>query len=679
MHSLYFPVFPTPFSASSLLFLLIYAIIVLHINTNGVTMVKDWIQSEKYRFPLIKCGAAVVGSGAAAWNAAHSLITADYDVCLFTEGVNMGTSRNTGSDKQTYYKLATGMHTPDCAENMARDLFSGGSMHGDLALTEAVGSLKGFFKLVSLGVPFPHDRFGEYPGYRTDHDSFSRATSCGPLTSKYMTEALERACRDRNLTVFDSFRAVKVLSEDGVCRGFVCISPHAVSEENPAGITVVITGAVVWAVGGPSAVYSGSVYPESQNCSLGAALLAGAEASNLTESQYGIASLKFRWNLSGSYQQVIPRYVSVDENGTEREFLTSVFPDHELAEAVFLKGYEWPFDPSKIRLSPEHKGSRSSEVDIAVYREVTAGRRVYLDFRRNPSVIEENGLEAPVIGETAYEYLRNCGSLDDTPIRRLRRMNERAYQLYLDHGIDLESEMLEISVCAQHLNGGLSVTIDYESPTLANFYPCGECAGVFGIKRPGGSALNSTQVSSSRAADAILAKNAPPSEVLSPVIAASIAQAAELAKLIDENGSDIPAIVAERTADGKKHDECAAFLRDSEKISLLIAETAEKIRSFGLSKVKNHAALTEAMITYDTLITRYAMLSAISAYITDGGKSRGSYLITTAEGLDTEHRGFVLNTSVSCQDSIISASNRFEPVRPIPEVFNWFENVYNAN
>lgn len=642
-------------------------------------MVKDWIQSGKYRFPLIKCSAAIVGSGAAAWNAAHSLITANYDVCLFTEGVNMGTSRNTGSDKQTYYKLATGMHTPDCAENMARDLFAGGSMHGDLALTEAVGSLKGFYKLVSLGVPFPHDRFGEYPGYRTDHDSFSRATSCGPLTSKYMTEALERACRDRNLTVFDSFRAVKVLAEDGVCRGFVCISSRAVSEDNPAGIAVVLAGAVVWAVGGPSSVYSSSVYPESQNCSLGAALLAGAEASNLTESQYGIASLKFRWNLSGSYQQVIPRYVSVDENGVEREFLTSVFSDHELAEAVFLKGYEWPFDPSKISSSPDHRGSRSSEVDIAVYREVTAGRRVYMDFRRNPSVIEENGLDASVIGETAYEYLKNCSSLGNTPIQRLRQMNERAYKLYLDHGIDLESEMLEISVCAQHLNGGLSVTIDYESPTLKNFYPCGECAGVFGIKRPGGSALNSTQVSSSRAADAILSKNVSPAEVISSIIAASVAEAAGLAELMDENGSDIANIIEERTADGKKHDECAAFLRDCDKISALIAETTDKIKSFGSGKVKSHAALTEAMITYDTLVTRYAMLSAIAYYISEGGKSRGSYLVTTADGLDTKHREFVLNTAVSCQNGTISSSNRFEPVRPIPEIFNWFENVYNAN
>ena len=49
---------------------------------------------------------------------------------------------------------------------------------------------------------------------------------------------------------------------------------------------------------------------------------AGAKGKNLTESQYGVASTKFRWNLSGSFQQCLPRYVSVDARGEdEREFL----------------------------------------------------------------------------------------------------------------------------------------------------------------------------------------------------------------------------------------------------------------------------------------------------------------------------------------------------------------------
>ena len=49
----------------------------------------------------------VVGSGAAGFNAADRLYQLGVtSVAVITEGINDGTSRNTGSDKQTYYKLS---------------------------------------------------------------------------------------------------------------------------------------------------------------------------------------------------------------------------------------------------------------------------------------------------------------------------------------------------------------------------------------------------------------------------------------------------------------------------------------------------------------------------------------------------------------------------------------------
>ena len=56
----------------------------------------------------------VVGSGAAGFNAADRLFSlGQRDIAIVTEGLNMGTSRNTGSDKQTYYKLTLAGDTPD--------------------------------------------------------------------------------------------------------------------------------------------------------------------------------------------------------------------------------------------------------------------------------------------------------------------------------------------------------------------------------------------------------------------------------------------------------------------------------------------------------------------------------------------------------------------------------------
>jgi hypothetical protein len=56
------------------------------------------------------------------------------------------------------------------------------------------------------------------------------------------------------------------------------------------------------------------------------ALLAGAKAQSLPESQYGLASIQFRWNVSGTYMQVIPRFISTAADGKSdpREFLRSV-------------------------------------------------------------------------------------------------------------------------------------------------------------------------------------------------------------------------------------------------------------------------------------------------------------------------------------------------------------------
>ena len=58
------------------------------------------------RVALYALDTVVVGSGCAGFNAADTLFDLGRrDIALLTEGVNMGTSRNTGSDKQTYYKL----------------------------------------------------------------------------------------------------------------------------------------------------------------------------------------------------------------------------------------------------------------------------------------------------------------------------------------------------------------------------------------------------------------------------------------------------------------------------------------------------------------------------------------------------------------------------------------------
>ena len=81
-------------------------------------------------------------------------------------------------------------------------------------------------RLVELGVPFPANEYGEYAGYKTDHDPRRRATSCGPLTSKYMTEALERSVLQKGVELLEGRRVIRVLSDGEGVTGVVCVSTH---------------------------------------------------------------------------------------------------------------------------------------------------------------------------------------------------------------------------------------------------------------------------------------------------------------------------------------------------------------------------------------------------------------------------------------------------------------------
>lgn len=173
----------------------------------------------------ITCGTAVVGTGAAGYNAADRLWEyGQQDVLIVTENRVGGTSRNTGSDKQTYYKLTLAGGEPDSVRKMAQTLFDGRCVDGDIALCEAALSTRCFLKLAELGVAFPQNRYGEYVGYKTDHDPCRRATSVGPYTSRRMTEALEAAVRAKGIRLLDHAQVIRLLSDGKRVYGLLCFN-----------------------------------------------------------------------------------------------------------------------------------------------------------------------------------------------------------------------------------------------------------------------------------------------------------------------------------------------------------------------------------------------------------------------------------------------------------------------
>ena len=196
----------------------------------------------------------IIGSGCAAYSAADKLHALGvHDIAVITEGRFMGTSRNTGSDKQTYYKLSLCGDEGDSVREMADTLYSGGGVMGEHALCEAAYSVRCFMRLVELGVPFPTNEFGEYAGYKTDHDPRTRATSCGPLTSKYMTEALEAAVIGRGIPIIDMMRVIKILTDERGVTGVAAVNAAT------GDVNVISCSNVILCTGGPAGIYLNTV------------------------------------------------------------------------------------------------------------------------------------------------------------------------------------------------------------------------------------------------------------------------------------------------------------------------------------------------------------------------------------------------------------------------------------
>ncbi len=611
--------------------------------------------------------AVVIGTGCAGYNCADWLYDLGVkNIAILTEDRNAGTSRNTGSDKQTYYKMSLSGDEGDSSLQMAQTLFDGGAMDGDVALAEASNSVRAFIKLANLGVNFPTNEYGEFVGYKTDHDPYRRATSVGPYTSKRMTEVLEKSVFSKNITVHDGFMAVKLLTdESGIC-GVLAINAK---NKNEIEYIAIKTPHVVLATGGPAGIYYDSVYPIGHLGSSSLAIQAGAEMVNLSEWQYGLASIDFRWNVSGTYQQVLPRYISIDEDGVEREFLLDYMSEAEMHKSIFLKGYEWPFDVRKIY--------GSSYVDLIVYNEsVMKGRKVYMDFTREPSGLEKgfDGLD-----EVAYEYLKNSDALIPLPINRLLKMNPGAVELYREHGIDITKEPLRIAVCAQHNNGGVRIDSDWQT-CVPGLYVIGEAAGSLGIFRPGGTALNSCQVGGMRAARSIAYKS---NRTLSTSFESAFSEAvAETDRLIAATKGEETTLAKQRKAYQQNMSKCFAFLRKKDEMECGKVYIEEKLKSFS----DDNKWLTVKQIPYllhnrDIILMQQAVaLSMIQAAEKCG--SRGSAFVCEGSFMDREpvsENADMRSRVITVQlENALLKTNEYE-VRPIPDRDLWFERVWGEH
>jgi succinate dehydrogenase/fumarate reductase flavoprotein subunit len=660
-------------------------------------MRKEIIKVDEMFFTLYSLNTLIIGSGPAALTAAIQLYEmGQTNIAIATSNWDGGGANGCRGDKQAYYKLSLAGIDLDSPMDMASDLFNSKAAHGDIALCEAQGSIQAFFNLANLNVPFPHDRFGAFVGFKSDHDPRQRGTTAGPDTSKKIHAQLAKRVKDMDIPVLDEHEVftmmTKIEGDDRHVVGALAFDKKNVEAEN-LGIVVFNAVNIIMATGGPGGIYKNATYPETQLGSMGMAIEAGAVSNNLMESQFGLASLKYNVLISGAMQHVIPRYISTDQEGNdEQEFLSPYFQDMAtLAKTIFKKGDQWVFDAREV----EYPGS--SLIDLLVQREISRkGRRVFLDYSRNPGVTGPlTGFSLNQLEKKSFDYLRNSSATQMNPFQRLQNLSPQLVELFKGMDVNLAREYLEIGLCAYHSNGGLKGNIWWES-NVKHLFPVGEINGSQGVYSPGGAALNAGQVGAIRSAMYISKRyNAVPLEVTEfmRIAKEQISRKYLFSKRVVDVRAGSKTVIRESRRDMQERmTSVAGHFRDIKKIKKAVIEAWNlHYRLENEMKIQALAELPDAFKNIDLCLTHILFLEAVEEYIAKGGKSRGSYLVADpagelpCRGLEEDLK-YRKNTGDSPLDKQVleihlgehnQVMKEWVDVRPIPHEISDFEDTWN--
>ncbi len=577
--------------------------------------------------PVYRTGCLVVGSGAAGLRAAVEMKRRGVEVAVVSQSAWGGTSACSGSDKQTIHTANTADRGDDFRA-LAVAIGAGGAMDADTAYVEAVGSVRSMASLQYLGLPLPQDSFGGTLRYQTDHDEVGRATSCGPRTSRLMVRVLADEALRLDVPIMNQTTVLRLIVTGDRVSGAVAARVRDRTDANPGGLCLLAAPVIVLAAGGPGELYRDSVYPNGCFGALGLATDAGLDLVNLTESQFGIGTRRegFPWNLSGTYVQALPHIHSVDADGREHHFLAEYYrTTQELASNIFRKGYQWPFHASRML------DFGSSLVDLAIARETAKGRRVLMDFNRNPLPVPgDQPFSLERLDDDVRRYLGAAGAVQARPLDRLRHMNPLSIELYRRYKIDIATQPLEFAVNNQHMNGGIAVDV-WGQTSHPGIYAVGEAAGTHGVTRPGGAALNAGQVFGTRAAEHIAGTGRARPGMALPKVRVSAAVQAVLAVL---NPASPLTVRKVRAAVQARMSDTAGILCDAASVAGALTEARKlnaAIRAGGIAP--GRASEVARVLQWQQMaLVSEAVLTALDDYIRSGGGSRGARAILDPAG-----------------------------------------------
>lgn len=444
---------------------------------------------------IITCDVLVIGAGGAGLRAAIEAKETfkKGKIFLVTKG-HLGKSGVTAtacSDRMAFH--ATLPYTepggPDNWKYHAEDIYRMGGYvsDGDLAEILAKESRSAFEFLDSLGVPFVRRRDGLVDQFITDGSEYPRACYTGPRTANHIEEALVNKISSMDIQVIEHCMISNLLVSRGRVVGAIGLDEREEIKIEDR-LRIFRSKSTILATGGAGEVFKIHVFPqEMTGDGYALAYRAGAELVNMEFIQIGPASVMTKLNCSGSLMRSVPRVIN--EKG--EEFLKNYLPKgtspSEIGNLIFEKGASWPVSIEK----------RTHIIDVAIFKEIFRGQKVYLDYRFNPEGFRFQDLD-PKWQERYQREVKNpipSELRQRSPLDRLVEINPESIEWLKEHGIDLKKrDLIEIAPCIQHFQGGVKIRKRGET-SLKGLFAAGECAGgQHGANRPGGNALLDGQV-----------------------------------------------------------------------------------------------------------------------------------------------------------------------------------------
>ncbi|MBZ2165116.1 fumarate reductase (CoM/CoB) subunit TfrA [Methanobacterium spitsbergense] len=407
-----------------------------------------------------ECDVLVIGSGGAGCRAAIESRKYNLDVIIVSKGLSFKSGCTTLAEGG--YNAAFGyVDSEDSVDSHFQDTMKGGAYLNDIELVEIlVNEAKDrLMELENFGAIFDRQESGKLNQRAFGGQSFRRTCFQGDRTGHEMMMALKEEVTRQKIDTFDELMITSLLTDENSKK---VIGAVGVSLRNSK-IIIFKSKSTVIASGGAGWLYpvtSNAIQKTGDGYSL--AYNVGADVLDMEQIQFHPTGMLY----PASRRGVLITEAVRGEGGK----LFNVKMER------FMKNYD-------------ERGELATRdvVARAIYNEIREGRGtdnggIYLDVTHLPNEIIEEKLETMLFQ-------------------------------FMDIGIDIRKQAMEVAPTAHHVMGGARIKPNCET-TVKNLYAAGEVTGgVHGANRLGGNALADTQVFGKRAGESA-AKNALSSEFI---------------------------------------------------------------------------------------------------------------------------------------------------------------------